>query len=130
MVRGERPLQPNGSLEKAAQRHSVDMSVGDYIGHISRRGGTPLSRMRADGYLRGGRAGYELGENIAWGTLWLATPRAIVAGWMASPGHRENILDPRYRDTAVGVSPQPPAALAHGQPGAIYTQEFGAIIPG
>jgi uncharacterized protein YkwD len=49
---------------------------------------------------------------------------------MASPGHRENILDARYRDTAVGVSPRAPASLAHGQPGAIYTQEFGTIIPG
>jgi len=40
------------------------------------------------------------------------------------------MLDPRYRDTRVGVSPQAPASLAHGQPGAIYTQEFGTIISG
>ena len=104
--------------------------MAGYIGHTSRRGGTPLSRMRAGGYLYSSRVGYELGENIGWGTLWLATPRAIVAAWMASPGHRENILDPRYRDTAVGVAPRAPQALAHGQAGAIYTQDFGAIITG
>ena len=56
------------------------------------------------------------------------TPRAIVAAWMASPGHRANILDARFRDTGIGVSPHPPASLADGQAGAIYTQDFGVII--
>ncbi|MCW3026335.1 MAG: SCP-like extracellular [Solirubrobacterales bacterium] len=130
MTRGERALRANGRLEKAAQGHSEEMSHGGPVGHISRRGGTPLSRVRADGYIYNGRVGYELGENIAWGTLWMATPRAIVAAWMVSPGHRENILDARYRDTAVGVSARAPASLGHGQPGAVYTQEFGTIIPG
>jgi uncharacterized protein YkwD len=127
---GERPLRPNPRLETAAQGHSQEMSAGGFIGHAGRRGGTPLSRIRAGGYLYSSRVGYELGENIAWGTRWLSTPRAIVAAWMASPGHRENILDARYRDTAVGVSPKAPASLAHGQAGAIYTQEFGAIFRG
>ena len=86
--------------------------------------------MRAAGYIYSRQIGYEVGENIAWGTLWLATPRAIVAAWMASPGHRANILDRRYRDTGIGVSPHPPTSLAHGQPGAIYTQDFGVIIHG
>ena len=44
---------------------------------------------------------------------------------MASPGHRANILDPRFRDTAIGVSTHPPFSLARGQAGAIYTQDFG-----
>ncbi len=127
---GESPLHSNGRLETAAQGYSQEMSLRDYIGHIGRRGATPLSRLRAAGYIYSSRVGYELGENIAWGTLWLATPRAIVAAWMASPGHRENILDARYRDTAVGVSPEAPSSLAHGQAGAIYTQEFGAIVTG
>ena len=47
---------------------------------------------------------------------------------MASPGHRANILDPSYRETGIGVSPQAPVAFAGGQPGAIYTQDFGVII--
>jgi uncharacterized protein YkwD len=68
-----------------------------------------------------------IGENIAWGTLWLATPRAIVTSWMNSPGHRANILNPRFRDTGIGISPHAPASLSGGQSGAIYTQDFGAI---
>ena len=83
--------------------------------------------MKTCGYIRSAGVSYEVGENIAWGTLWLATPRSIVAAWMASPGHRENILDAHYRDTGIGVSPHPLASLANGQPGAIYTQDFGVI---
>ena len=127
---GEGPLQPNSLLQAAAQRHSEEMSLGDYFEHRGLRGGTPLSRMRASGYVYSSQIGFEIGENLAWGTLSLATPRAIVASWMASAWHRENILDGRYRDTAIGVSADPPASLAHGQAGAIYTQDFGVITTG
>jgi uncharacterized protein YkwD len=127
---GERPLRPNTRLRRAAQAHTESMAFGDYFEHVGpggSGGGTPLARLRAVGYISSAR-GYEVGENIAWGTLSLATPRAIVAAWMASPSHRANILDSRYRETGIGVSPHPPASLAHGQAGAIYTQDFGVII--
>jgi uncharacterized protein YkwD len=130
---GEHPLRPNRRLRRAAQAHTMNMVQDDYFEHIGAGGpggGTPLARMRSVGYISSSRDGYEVGENIAWGTLWLATPRAIVASWMASPGHRANILDPRYRETGIGVSAHPPAALAHGQAGGIYTQDFGVIITG
>ena len=126
----ERALRPNKRLRRAAQAHSVSMAFGDYFEHDGPSGQTPLARLRNAGYISSSHVGYEVGENIAWGTLYLATPRAIVASWMASPGHRANILDARYRETGIGVSPRPPASLAHGQPGAIYTQDFGVIIAG
>ena len=122
---GERPLVHNERLERAAQGHTNGMAFGDYFEHVGRRGDTPLGRMRAAGYISSSQIGYEVAENIGWGALWLATPRAIVAAWMASPGHRANILDARFRDTAVGVSPHPPSSLVRGQAGAIYTQDFG-----
>ena len=128
VIRGERPLSLNGQLERTAQGHSEDMAFHDYFEHSGARGDTLLSRMRAAGYLFSARIGYEIGENIGWGTLWLATPRAMVAAWMASPGHRANILDPRFRDTAIGISPRPPSSLARGQAGAIYTQDFGGLL--
>jgi uncharacterized protein YkwD len=130
---GERALRPNKRLRRAAQAHSASMAFGDYFEHDGAGGpggGTPLARLRGAGYISSSRVGYEVGENIAWGTLYLATPRAIVASWMASPGHRANILDPRYRETGIGVAPRAPSSLAHGQPGAIYTQDFGVIITG
>jgi uncharacterized protein YkwD len=122
---GERPLAPNGRLEQAAQTHTESMACGDYFEDDGPHGETPLSRMRASGYVHSSHIGHKVGENIGWGTLRLATPGAIVAAWMASPGHRANILNPRFRDTAVGVSPHPPSSLARGQAGAIYTQDFG-----
>jgi uncharacterized protein YkwD len=128
LAHGEVPLRPNPAIERAAQGHTESMAFGDYFEHIGPAGKTPAARMRAAGYIYSRQVGYEVGENLAMGTLWLATPRAIVRGWMASPGHRANILDPRFRDTAIGISVHPPAEFAHGRRGAIYTQDFGVII--
>jgi hypothetical protein len=127
-MRGERPLALNARLQRTAQGHTRDMAFRGYFDHSRGPGDTLLRRLRAAGYIFSSRIGYEIGENIGWGTLWLATPRAMVAAWMSSPGHRANILDPRFHETAVGVSPHPPSALARGQAGAIYTQDFGGLL--
>jgi uncharacterized protein YkwD len=127
-LHGEDALQANAHLEQAAQAHSESMASSDYFDHVGPSGDTPLSRMRAAGYIYSSKIGFEVGENIGWGTLWESTPRAIVAAWMASPGHRANILDAHYRDTAIGVAAHPPSSFAHGQPGGMYTQDFGVII--
>jgi uncharacterized protein YkwD len=126
---GVAPLRGDAALELSSQRHTTSMAVNDYFEHVG-PDGTPAGRMRASGYIYSSNIGYEIGENIGWGTLWLATPRAIVAAWMASPGHRANILDASFHDTGIGVSPHAPASLAHGQAGAVYTQDFGVIITG
>jgi uncharacterized protein YkwD len=79
----------------------------------------------ASGYIPAD-ASYSIGENIAFGTGELSTPREIVVAWMRSPGHRRNILDRSYRETGMGVVPAAPPSSAEGQPGGTYTQEFGA----
>jgi uncharacterized protein YkwD len=127
-VHGVEPLRGNHRLLKAAQGHSESMAVGDYFSHVGPAGQTPLSRMEQAGYIYSSRVGYDVGENIGFGTLWLATPKAIVHAWMMSPGHRANILDARFRDTAIGVSTDLAAALSGGQRGAVYTQDFGVIV--
>ena len=126
---GEPPLHWNERLVRAAQAHTESMAFGDYFEHVGPRGETPLMRMRRTGYIYSSHIGFEVGENIAWGSLWLGTPRAVVASWMRSPGHRANILDARYRDTGIGISPHT-AGLSHGQSGGIYTQDFGVRIGG
>jgi uncharacterized protein YkwD len=128
--RGERPLRANARLRRAAQAHTHSMAFDDYFAHVGPRGQTPLARIRGVGYASSSHVAYEVGENLAWATGRLATPRAIVASWMASPGHRANILDSHYRETGIGVSPHPPVSLAHGYPGAIYTQDFAVIERG
>jgi uncharacterized protein YkwD len=127
---GEETLQFNADLQQSSQSHTESMAFGDYFEHDGPGGDTPLSRMIACGYIPNSQVGYEIGENIGWGTFSLGTPRAIVAAWMTSPGHRANILDARFRDTAIGVSPHVPSSLSGGQPGGIYTQDFGVIITG
>jgi uncharacterized protein YkwD len=124
----ELPLASNAELEQAAQRHSEDMVGADYFAHIAPDGETPVDRVQATGYIPSPQAGYTLGENIAWGTLYLATPSAIVAAWIASPEHLANILYSEYRETAIGVDPAAPSSLANDQVGAVYTQEFGVIV--
>lgn len=124
---GERPLHLNADLQSAAQRHSEAMVSEDYFEHVSPDGETPLDRVMRSGYVPSSEVGYTLGENIAWATLGLATPHAIVASWIASPEHLANILEARYVDTGIGVDPQAPSSLAEDQQGAVYSEEFGVI---
>jgi uncharacterized protein YkwD len=62
----------------------------------------------------------QAGENIATG---YATPTSVVAGWMHSTGHCENILDPAFRDVGTGVS----AGATIVSPGT-WTQDFGLLM--
>ncbi len=123
----ELPLQANVQLTQVAQAHSEAMVSEDYFAHITPDGETQLERVQKSKYIPNEQVGYTIGENIAWGTLYLATPSAIVAAWIASPEHLANILNGEYRDTGIGIDPAVPPSLANAQAGAIYTQEFGVI---
>jgi uncharacterized protein YkwD len=120
------PLVEDTRLDRAAQQHSDDMVARGYFDHVSPSGSTPESRMTAAGYLSA-NVGYEVGENIAWGTLNLATPASVVSAWMNSPDHRANILRAAFRQTGIGVTAAVPGGMGAGQPGATYTQDFGVI---
>jgi uncharacterized protein YkwD len=100
----------------------------DYFDHVSPSGLTPVQRIRTTGYIPGSEVGYVIGENLAWGTLTLATPQAIVTAWIASPEHLANILEGKYVDTGIDIEPEVPESLAEGVAGALYTQEFGVIV--
>lgn len=125
---GESALIEDPRLAGAAVGHSRDMDAHDYFSHTSPSGQTLLMRIQASGFIPNANVGYTLGENIAWGTLWLGTPRAIVRAWMESPGHRANILNGSYRYTGVGVDSDLPSSMSGGQAGGMYTQDFGTII--
>jgi len=126
---GELPLVENARLQQAAQSHDEEMIGDDYFAHVSPSGETPAERVESTGYVPSPKDGYTIGENIAWGTLSLSTPAAVVSAWIASPEHLANILYGAYRDTAIAVVPAAPASLSGGQPGATYAQEFGVIVP-
>ena len=125
---GEVPLAVDSRLQSAAESHVEECISADYFAHVSPSGVTPVDRIRATGFIPGPEFGYLIGENLAWGTLTLSTPQAMVEAWMASPEHRANILEARYVDTGIGIAPAAPSSLSGGSTGATYAQEFGTII--
>jgi uncharacterized protein YkwD len=118
---GLRPLRADRRLAKAALGHSKDMVVHRYFAHESRSGAPFSTRIVHSGWTRS-RHRYIVGENIGWGSGSLATPRAMVRGWMHSAAHRANILERRYRLIGVGVAFGVPVA---GSGGATYSTDFG-----
>jgi uncharacterized protein YkwD len=90
------PLAPSDQLYRAARAHAVDMARRNYFEHQGSDGSSPRDRVQHEGYrLR------LTGENIAFGPDSIAE---VVQGWLASPGHCANIMDPRYRDMGVAVA--------------------------
>lgn len=125
---GERPLVLDHDLEVAAEGHARELVEDDYFAHVSPNGETPVQRIEDTGYIPNPFDGYVLGENLAWGTLTLSTPQAIVQAWFNSPPHLANILEGQYTETGIGVYPAVPPSLGGGAAGATYAQEFGVII--
>lgn len=117
-------LEADDRLAAAARRHAQAMVDRQFFAHEGPDGDTSVDRIRATGYLPSGGA-WLAGENLAWGTGTLASPRAIVDAWMRSSGHRENILRDRYRELGQGIVLGNPRS-ADGA-GATYAMTFGAI---
>jgi uncharacterized protein YkwD len=120
---GLRPLRQATKLVRAARRHSRDMVAHRYFAHDSRSGVGFSARIARTGWMRG-RHRWSVGENLAWGGGARSTPRQIVAAWMASPGHRRNILQRGFHVIGIGVASGMP--VAGGGPGATYTADFGS----
>ena len=117
-------LRPTSQLRRAATGHSKSMVRHDYFSHYSRRGSSFIDRIRRAGYLAGAGS-WSLGEVIATGSGWSATPRGVVHAWMHSAGHRTQILSSGFRDMGVGVAHGVPGAGARG---ATYTIDFGSRV--
>jgi uncharacterized protein YkwD len=119
---GVRPLRLDQRLSRAALRHSRDMVANRYFAHESRSGAGFSARIASTGWMRG-RSRWNVGENLAWGSGALATPRAIVKAWMHSAGHRHNILQPRFHAIGIGIGAGAPAGNGSGR---TYTTDFGS----
>jgi uncharacterized protein YkwD len=107
------PLQLSDALGQAALAHAQDMLRYRYFDHTGHDGSSPAQRVAATGYH------YRLvGENIASGP---ETPQEAVQGWLSSPGHCQNIMDPRFVETGVAYD-----ASRSGDPIIYWVQEFAA----
>ncbi|HEY9641992.1 MAG TPA: CAP domain-containing protein [Coleofasciculaceae cyanobacterium] len=87
-------LTENRKLDAVAQAYSQTMATQDFLAHQGLDGSQPWDRMAAAGY-QWSRAA----ENIAAGQ---STPEEVVQGWIDSPGHRANLLDPKLKEIGVG----------------------------
>jgi uncharacterized protein YkwD len=92
--RGLNILKPDPELTTVARAHSKDMFFRGYFSHYTPEGKDPFDRMRAAGIKF-----LTAGENLA-----LAQTLSIAhQGLMNSPGHRENILRPRFGQIGIGI---------------------------
>ena len=109
--RGLPALAENARLNRSAQGWTNTMvSLRDFS-----HGADFAARISATGFRWS-----SVGENIATG---FNTPARVVRGWMASTGHCQNILNPRFRYVGTGVSRRPIAGVSSG--GGTWTQDFG-----
>jgi uncharacterized protein YkwD len=91
------PLRWCQNLARAAQSYSEVLEGWGAISHQGPDGSTPRSRAREAGYT----AWRQVGENLAFGYPDAAS---VVEGWMDSPSHRANLMDPGYRDAGFGLT--------------------------
>ncbi|MDP9376313.1 MAG: CAP domain-containing protein [Actinomycetota bacterium] len=127
LVNGERArrglsvLVEDPALEEAAIEHSIDMARRDYFEHNTPEGVQPWMRIAKTGY----RASL-VGENLAWGEREKGTAGNALQLWLDSPGHRRNMLDPRYSQIGIGIVFDAPDPNSHGAPAAVFTTTFGS----
>jgi hypothetical protein len=100
------PLAFNPSLISAAQQHSAWMLANNTFSHTGAGGSSPGDRMKAAGYTFTGS--WAWGENIAIiygaGTaVSAATVRSLETNLFKSPDHRQNLLNPAYKEAGMGV---------------------------
>ena len=107
------PLAWNATLGTVAQDHSRDMANNNYLDHKDRDGRTPGDRAELSGY-----SGQLVGENIAAGQ---DTVGKVVDGWLASPGHCANLMNPQYQQLGAAYATDPKSNA-----GIYWTAMFGA----
>jgi uncharacterized protein YkwD len=93
---GRAALIRDARLDKAAQAHACWMAETNRFSHKGAGGSLPKRRITATGYRPMLTA-----ENIALGQ---PSGTRVVAEWMASPGHRENILRNGVDDYGIGLA--------------------------
>lgn len=118
--KGAKPLALSKPLMLAAHKHSQDMAKMRRVRNHNLLGGvTTKQNLRNHGYPVG-RAMW--GENLAYGTSW-KTGRKAFNAWKRSPGHRQNMLNKRYRAIGIARVYDPSSTYKW-----YWTTTFGSVI--
>jgi len=107
------PLLLSAKLNGAAREHARDMAKHGQFAHQGSDGSTPMERVTREGY-----AWRTVGENIAAGAT---SSEEVMAGWLASPGHCENLMDPRFTQMGIAYTLD-----SRSKFGVYWTQVFAA----
>ncbi|UVM02902.1 CAP domain-containing protein [Pseudomonas laurylsulfatiphila] len=103
----------NATLASAAESNSRSMANNNYFDHKDRDGRTPGDRAELAGY-----DFQQIGENIAAGQ---DTAHKVVEGWLTSPGHCANLMNPQFRELGAAYATDPKSDA-----GIYWTAMFGA----
>jgi uncharacterized protein YkwD len=97
---GLRDLIWREDIARVARFHSSNMGGREFFSHDDPVEGDLKQRL-----IRMGVNGWALcGENILKESGYYDPSKQAVAGWMTSPHHRENILNPAFTHTGIGVA--------------------------
>jgi uncharacterized protein YkwD len=107
------PLKLVSQLNEAAREHARDMAKHSRLAHEGTDGSTPAIRVSRERY-----AWRIVGENVASGPT---TAEEVMEGWLASPGHCENLMNPRFTDMGIAY-----VVDSRSESGVYWAQEFAA----
>ncbi len=93
--RGLTPLVENNQLDQSATMKNQHMFANDYWAHYAPDGTSPWYFFKQVGYKYSWA-----GENLARD---FSTSEGVVNGWMNSPSHRDNMLNPNFIDIGIGI---------------------------
>ncbi len=108
------PVLENEALDKAAYLKAQNMFAENYWAHFAPSGKTPWDFILGSGY----KFTYA-GENLAKNFY---NSDDVVTAWMASPSHRDNLLNAHYQDIGIAVV----KGVLNGQETTLVVQEFGS----
>lgn len=111
------PLTLNNKLAAAAQSKADDMAAKGYFSHNTPDGKTPWDFIKKSGY-----SYVVAGENLA---VDFIDAEPIEDAWMASPGHRANILNKSFEEIGIGIA----TGTFQGHTSTFVVQMFGTGVP-
>jgi uncharacterized protein YkwD len=97
---GLEALEWNEDIARMARLHSNDMAQNKFFSHSGNDGSMVDDRADRSGIKRW-RA---IGENIAYNRGYKNPCEFAVEKWMLSPSHKKNLLDTRWKESAIGVA--------------------------
>lgn len=119
VAQGLAPLHWNANLAAAAHNHALLMAQHDTLSHQF-SGEAPLQ----DRTRSAGARFTEVAENVAEGP----SAEMIHAGWMHSPPHRANLLDPELTDIGIAVAVGAPGPGSGRSPMLFAVQDFSQAV--